>query len=232
VVDETVPDKPVPDEPVSDEPGAVGRVVSWLRAGYPDGVPQQDYVALLGLLQRSLTETEVDRVVRRLADDAAASEAVVNRNVIEQRIADLLKGPALDADIARVSARMASAGWPLAPLHPGVSNASAERYAEATVPAPRRSLVTRVVDWLREGYPTGVPEQDYIALVALLRRRLTDAEVVQVSRELVRHGVVLPDRVDIGTAITRVTAELPSEEDVQRVRRYLTDHGWPTDLGL
>ncbi|HEY5484993.1 MAG TPA: DUF3349 domain-containing protein, partial [Propionibacteriaceae bacterium] len=31
------------------------RVVGWLRAGYPDGVPQQDYVALLGILHRQLT---------------------------------------------------------------------------------------------------------------------------------------------------------------------------------
>ena len=31
------------------------RVLQWLRAGYPEGVPQQDYVALLGILRRTLT---------------------------------------------------------------------------------------------------------------------------------------------------------------------------------
>ena len=28
-----------------------------------------------------------------------------------------------------------------------------------------------VLDWLREGYPAGVPPKDYIPLLALLRRR-------------------------------------------------------------
>jgi hypothetical protein len=35
-------------------------------------------------------------------------------------------------------------------------------------------ILNRVVAWLRRGYPSGVPEHDYIALLALLRRRLTD----------------------------------------------------------
>jgi uncharacterized protein YcgL (UPF0745 family) len=232
VADDSLNDEGLADEarPDDDAPGpldgAVGRVVSWLRAGYPDGVPQQDYVALLGLLQRKLTDTEVEDVVLRLTEDVASNESVVNRGVIEARMAEVLKGPPLDEDIARVSARLASAGWPLAPLHPDAA-ASHEGW-----PAPRRNLVERVVDWLRQGYPTGLPEHDYIALVALLRRRLTDAEVVQVSAELVRQGVVQPDRVDIGTAITRVTSELPADEDVERVRRYLDEHGWPTDLSL
>ena len=39
------------------------------------------------------------------------------------------------------------------------------------------ALLSRIVAWLRAGYPTGVPEQDYVALLGLLRRRLTDDEV-------------------------------------------------------
>ena len=35
-------------------------------------------------------------------------------------------------------------------------------------------ILNRVVAWLRRGYPSGVPEHDYIALLALQRRRLTD----------------------------------------------------------
>jgi hypothetical protein len=206
--------------------GVVGRVVSWLRAGYPDGVPQQDYVALLGVLQRSLTPTEMETVVRGLAEDAAANETLVNRGVIEQRIADVLKGPVLDADIARVSARLALAGWPLAPLHPDAAS------VVDTSPVARPTLVRRVVDWFREGYPSELPEHDYIALVALLRRRLTDLEVMEVSKELVREGMLSPDRVDIGTAITRVTSDLPSDEDIERVRGYLIDHDWPPDLSV
>ena len=31
--------------------------------------------------------------------------------------------------------------------------------------------LTGILDWLREGYPAGVPPKDYIPLLALLRRR-------------------------------------------------------------
>ena len=34
-------------------------IVAWLRAGYPDGVPQTDYIPLLALLSRRLTNDEV-----------------------------------------------------------------------------------------------------------------------------------------------------------------------------
>ncbi len=202
--------------------GVLGRVVSWLRAGYPDGVPQQDYIALLGVLRRNLTGNEVEQVVQGLTDDAASSDTLLTRQVIEQRIADVMKGPVLDSDVVRVSARLAAAGWPLAAL---------DREADSA-PAPRANLITRIVGWLRSGYPEGLPERDYIPLVALLRRRLTDNEVMSVSRELISEGILSPDRVDIGTAISRVTENLPSDEDTERVRRYLTDHDWPSELGL
>jgi hypothetical protein len=37
----------------------LSRAVQWLRAGYPTGVPRQDYVVLLGLLQRKLSHHTV-----------------------------------------------------------------------------------------------------------------------------------------------------------------------------
>ena len=83
------------------------------------------------------------------------------------------------------------------------------------------SFLESIVGWLREGYPQGVPEQDYIPLFALLRRRLTDEEVTQVADELVADGTIPADSIDIGSLITRVTAELPYEEDVERVRERL-----------
>ncbi len=42
-------------------------ILHWLRAGYPDGVPQGDYVALLGVLRRSLTPVELEKFARRWA---------------------------------------------------------------------------------------------------------------------------------------------------------------------
>lgn len=197
------------------ETGLVGRVLAWLRAGYPEGVPRQDYVALLGLLERNLTKDERDRVVLELTTEATdQGEPHITASQVQERIEDLLKGPASTEDVLRVSARLAAAGWPLGPLG-------------ATPLRPEReNLLGRIVGWLRAGYPSGLPENDFIPLVALLRRRLSDAEVVAVGQGLLADGT-LPDRIDVATAIAQVTAELPAETDIERVRTYLVAHGWP-----
>jgi hypothetical protein len=99
-----------------------------------------------------------------------------------------------------------------------------------------------IVGWLRTGYPCGVPESDYIPLLALLARRLTSEEVGIVAAELGRqaepavtgqfasngHGASPDagiDNVDIGTLITKITNELPREEDIARVRATLSTAG-------
>ncbi|GAB3605898.1 hypothetical protein GCM10027413_13070 [Conyzicola nivalis] len=202
--------------------GLIARVIGWLRAGYPAGVPEQDYVPLLGILQRSLTSAEVAQVVDELIGDSARSDMTGDRldpSQMRERIEQLLLGPALPDDLVRVSARLASAGWPLG--FPEESDAGE---------AGRSGLITRVVRWLREGYPAGLPEQDFVPLIALLRRRLTDAEVTAVGSRLAAAGDTLTSRVDVGTAIARVTSELPSDDDVDRVRRYLVENGWPEEF--
>jgi hypothetical protein len=87
--------------------------------------------------------------------------------------------------------------------------------------------LSSVVGWLRAGYPDGVPDADYVPLVALLARRLSPDEVRSVAAELCRSGQLPIDNIDIGTVITKVTAELPREEDVSRVRSRLAGGGWP-----
>lgn len=206
--------------------GLVQRVVAWLRAGYPEGVPPQDYVAVLGILRRTLTPAEVDRVVTELIRHAENGDArdgggVVTRADLDTSIRQVLLGPALEEDIVRVSGRLASAGWPL-----GLPE---ERLA-ANSTAVRTGLVGRVVGWLREGYPAGLPENDFVPLVALLRRRLSDEELTQVAERLAAEGVLSPNRVDVGTAIASITSELASDDDVERVRAYLAERGWPVDF--
>lgn len=90
-------------------------------------------------------------------------------------------------------------------------------------------VINRLVAWIREGYPTGVPERDYVPLMALLRRRLTDKEVKRVSRALVRSRTIPASQVDIGVGITKVTDEMPSPADIQRVQARLAKKGWPID---
>ena len=89
------------------------------------------------------------------------------------------------------------------------------------------AFLTSIVGWLRAGYPDGIPAADYVPLVALLARRLTPAEVRAVACELGRAGQLPIDDADIGTVITKVTDELPREEDVERVRARLALGGWP-----
>ncbi|MBT1635125.1 hypothetical protein BFL36_03325 [Clavibacter michiganensis] len=207
------------------ERGIVQRVVGWLRAGYPSGVPDQDYVPLLGILRRSLTAEELEQVVDQLVDDAAAADAAgheIGRRQLRERVEELLLGPALPEDLVRVSARLAAAGWPLG--SPDDLHAPDAPGARAT---ERTGLVSRVVAWLRAGYPAGLPEQDFVPLLALLRRRLSDEEVMAVSERLEAEGGLPASRLDVAAAIAGVTSEMPSDEDVERVRAYLAAHGWP-----
>jgi hypothetical protein len=89
------------------------RAVEWLRAGYPAGVPKQDYVVLLGLLRRKLTDLEVHQISAELAGLAQQGEEITTADV-EKLINDATLDQAAPADVARVSARLAAGGWPLA----------------------------------------------------------------------------------------------------------------------
>lgn len=87
-------------------------------------------------------------------------------------------------------------------------------------------LLQSIVDFLREGYPDGVPERDYIPLFALLRRRLTDEEVMQLAEDLAEETPDQGRAEMIRTAIQHVIKETPSEGDVQRVMAQLESAGW------
>ncbi|OBG30426.1 hypothetical protein A5672_02305 [Mycobacterium alsense] len=88
-------------------------------------------------------------------------------------------------------------------------------------------FLSSVVSWLRAGYPEGIPATDTFAVLALLTRRLSNDEVVAVAHELTQRGDF--DDIDIGVAITQITDELPSPDDVERVRTRLAAKGWPLD---
>ena len=90
-----------------------------------------------------------------------------------------------------------------------------------------------ILDWLREGYPTGVPPKDYIPLLALLRQRLDEDDVREVAREIaeVHQGPAASPNgsaTDIGVSITKITDAVPSVEEIARVEAHLSrHHGWP-----
>jgi hypothetical protein len=88
-------------------------------------------------------------------------------------------------------------------------------------------FLSSIVSWLRAGYPEGIPPTDTFAVLALLTRRLGHDEVKAVAHELMQRGDF--DDIDIGVAITQITDDLPSPEDIERVRERLVAKGWPLD---
>jgi Protein of unknown function (DUF3349) len=87
-------------------------------------------------------------------------------------------------------------------------------------------FLNRIVDWLRAGYPEGVPEHDYIPLFALLGSQLTNDEVTLIADELAT-SVDPGSAESIKKAITDVTHTTPNDSDIARVRSHLAAGGWP-----
>jgi hypothetical protein len=83
--------------------------------------------------------------------------------------------------------------------------------------------VASYVAIIRASYPRGIPETDYITLLAIARRRFSDDEIAELATDLVARGelTVNIDVADIGAAITRISDEPPSAADLERVQRRL-----------
>lgn len=91
---------------------------------------------------------------------------------------------------------------------------------------PVSKTLSAILHWLHAGYPEGVPPTDYFPLLALLNRQLTSDEVQRVVDALLAEGDEVT-RLDIAVAVTKLTNELPSEQDLQRVAARLTAVGLP-----
>jgi hypothetical protein len=94
-------------------PPFLNKVVSWLRAGYPTGVPEHDYVPLFAILGYHLSNDEVTAVADELA---SSSSDPASADAIKQAITALTNTKPLESDIDRVRAHLAAGGWPLADL--------------------------------------------------------------------------------------------------------------------
>ncbi|WP_068277793.1 DUF3349 domain-containing protein [Aldersonia kunmingensis] len=91
----------------------ISAALDWLRGGYPDGVPREDYVALLAVLRHKLTEAEVREVAALITAEREADKPIDSAE-IEATIAELSLQEPCDEDVARVQARLAAGGWTLA----------------------------------------------------------------------------------------------------------------------
>ena len=94
-------------------PPFLEKIVDWLRAGYPEGVPQHDYLPLFALLGTELTNDEVTLI----ADELELSADPASAEAIKAAITAVTDSKPTDADLARVRAHLAAGGWPLATPH-------------------------------------------------------------------------------------------------------------------
>ncbi|MBS1898174.1 MAG: DUF3349 domain-containing protein [Actinobacteria bacterium] len=87
--------------------------------------------------------------------------------------------------------------------------------------------MAQALRWLGAGYPDGIPAQDRVPILALLRRRLTDDEVQAVCEAVAAQTGADPDvsLVDAQVLMMRVLGELPGDDDVERVRVRLEESG-------
>ncbi len=92
------------------------------------------------------------------------------------------------------------------------------------------NVVSRVVGFLRAGYPSGLPATGYAPLFALLRRRVSDDEIAAIT-ECISAGGVPFGAVDVGVEISRITNDMPSLNDIGRVHDRLIALGWRADHG-
>lgn len=81
--------------------------------------------------------------------------------------------------------------------------------------------VSSIVAFVRAGYPAGAPSAGYVPLAALSRRRVSSDEINNITRELIMLRCRPISAADVGVAITHVTNEMPSQDDIARVQRRL-----------
>jgi GAF domain-containing protein len=84
--------------------------------------------------------------------------------------------------------------------------------------------ISKFADFVRTGYPEGMPRTGHVPLFALLRRRLGDDEIPFVA-DMIKVGPPIM-QADIHAAITRLLGEVPLATDAERVSLHLAEAGW------
>jgi uncharacterized protein DUF3349 len=94
--------------------------------------------------------------------------------------------------------------------------------------AENQTVFENVLGWLHEGYPEGVPQKDYFPLLALLKRSLTEEEVVKAAQAILKSNdsdSVTED--EIRRAVQAVIEKEPNPEEIHQVAARLASVGWP-----
>ncbi len=101
--------------------------------------------------------------------------------------------------------------------------------SDAEAESPPHGFLQSVLGWLHQVYPDGIPRTDYFPLIALLKRSLSEDEVIQAAFSVLKDS----DPADAVTAeqirdAIRETAEKePTGEEINQVAARLAMVGWP-----
>lgn len=97
------------------------------------------------------------------------------------------------------------------------------------VTEPNPTFLQSVLGWLHNVYPDGIPRTDYYPLLALLKRSLTEDEVVQAAFSVLKESEpddpVTADQ--IREAIRQTTEKEPTSQEINQVAARLASVGWP-----
>jgi hypothetical protein len=94
---------------------SIEKILEWLKAGYPQGIPREDYPPVLSLLRRNLTEDDIESIADELALDSVSNGVEpITGDQIRDMVHDHVFQQSTPDDIRRVSAMLAAGGWPLA----------------------------------------------------------------------------------------------------------------------
>lgn len=100
----------------------------------------------------------------------------------------------------------------------------------------QQSLISRAKNWLTAGYPEGIPATDRFAVIALLKRRLSDDQIRRIVSNITLTWAESDDVViredEVAELIEHVLQQPPSEADLQRVSARLSMAGWPLEDSL
>ncbi|PRQ10661.1 hypothetical protein C1Y63_10220 [Corynebacterium sp. 13CS0277] len=88
-----------------------------------------------------------------------------------------------------------------------------------------KNYVARFLDWLREGYPHGVPDADAGAITYVLKRNLNDADRRAIAKALIeQRGLAKAAEAsdeEIRELIERLEMQTPEQKDIDRIQDLL-----------
>ena len=91
-----------------------------------------------------------------------------------------------------------------------------------------QGVLNDVLGWLHKGYPEGVPQKDYFPLLALLKRSLTEEQVVKAAQTILKaNDADTVSEQEIRTAVEQVIEKEPNPEEIHQVAARLASVGWP-----